>query len=90
MCIFTVENSISPLLSQPKTQARVKWSLAPSAGGVGDMQAALDLYKEALSLARAAGDEEAVEQIQEGLMEVKKRREEQLKETEEEEEVDLK
>uniref|UniRef100_A0A8C4ZQS5 Tetratricopeptide repeat domain 19 n=1 Tax=Gadus morhua TaxID=8049 RepID=A0A8C4ZQS5_GADMO len=56
----------------------------------GDMQAALDLYKEALSLARAAGDEEAVEQIQEGLMEVKKRREEQLKETEEEEEVDLK
>ncbi|XP_059915117.1 tetratricopeptide repeat protein 19, mitochondrial isoform X2 [Gadus macrocephalus] len=56
----------------------------------GDMQAALDLYKEALSLARAAGDEEAVEQIQEGLMEVKKRREEQLKETEEEEELDLK
>ena len=56
------------------------------------MQAALDLYKEALSLARAAGDEEALEQIQEGLMEVKKRREEQLKETveEEEEEVVLK
>ena len=56
------------------------------------MQAALDLYKEALSLAREAGDEEAVEQIQEGLMELKKRREEQLTETEEKEkeEVELK
>lgn len=49
----------------------------------------MGLYKEALSLARAAGDEEAVEQIQQGLMEVQKRKKEQ-QEKEEREEVELK
>lgn len=38
------------------------------------------LYQEALSLARQAGDQEAVDQIQEGLKEVKKRRSEERKE----------
>lgn len=37
-------------------------------------------YQEALSLARQAGDQEAVDRIQEGLKEVKKRRNQEQKE----------
>lgn len=41
------------------------------------------LYQEALSLARQAGDQEAVDKIQEGLKEVKKRKNQERKENEE-------
>ncbi|CAK6981776.1 tetratricopeptide repeat protein 19%2C mitochondrial [Scomber scombrus] len=42
----------------------------------GRLDDAVQLYQEALSLARQAGDQEAVEQIHQGLKEVKKRRKE--------------
>ncbi|XP_029930009.1 tetratricopeptide repeat protein 19, mitochondrial isoform X2 [Myripristis murdjan] len=46
----------------------------------GCVEEAVCLYQEALSVARQAADEEAVQQITEGLQEVRKRREEQRKE----------
>ncbi|XP_023267804.1 tetratricopeptide repeat protein 19, mitochondrial isoform X2 [Seriola lalandi dorsalis] len=46
----------------------------------GRLEDSVQLYQEALSLARQAGDQEAVEKIQEGLKEVKKRREQERKE----------
>lgn len=42
----------------------------------GELEESAGLYEEALKLARAAGDEEAVEQLEEGLKELEKRRDE--------------
>lgn len=47
---------------------------------LGRLDEAVRVYQEALDLARQAGDEEAVEQIQEGLKELKRRRQERKKE----------
>ncbi|XP_062261078.1 tetratricopeptide repeat protein 19, mitochondrial isoform X2 [Platichthys flesus] len=46
----------------------------------GQLDDSVRFYQEALGLARQAGDQEAVEQIQEGLKEVKKKREQGTKE----------
>ncbi|XP_018534564.1 tetratricopeptide repeat protein 19, mitochondrial isoform X1 [Lates calcarifer] len=46
----------------------------------GQLDDSVRFYQEALSLARQAGDQEAVDRIQEGLKEVKKRREEEAAE----------
>lgn len=46
----------------------------------GRSEEAVRVYQEALVLARQAGDEEAVEQIQEGLKELKRRSQERKKE----------
>lgn len=46
----------------------------------GRLEEAVRVYQEALSLAREAGDQEAVEKIQEGLKELKKRSQERKKE----------
>lgn len=51
----------------------------------GRLEEAVRFYQEALGLARQAGDKEAVEQIQEGLKEVKRRRSQERKEEQEEE-----
>ncbi|KAM4604901.1 tetratricopeptide repeat protein 19, mitochondrial isoform 2-T2 [Polymixia lowei] len=48
----------------------------------GELEQSVGLYREALSLAQAAGDGEAVEQIQEGLRQVVKKKKEQRNETE--------
>lgn len=45
------------------------------------------LYEEALALARAAGDEEAVEQLQEGLKELTNRRDGQTESKTDEREI---
>lgn len=47
----------------------------------GRLEEAVRVYKEALGLARQAGDQEAVEQIQEGLKELKRRSQESKKES---------
>ncbi|KAM9321752.1 tetratricopeptide repeat protein 19, mitochondrial isoform 1-T2 [Pholidichthys leucotaenia] len=52
----------------------------------GRLEESVQFYQEALNLAQQAGDQEAVEQIQEGLREVKKKKKSQEKEEEEEEE----
>lgn len=49
----------------------------------GRLEDSVRFYQEALGLARQAGDQEAVDQIQEGLQEVKKRRNQEKKEDEE-------
>lgn len=46
----------------------------------GRFEEAVRIYQEALGLAREAGDQEAVEQIQEGLKELKRRSQERKKE----------
>ncbi|XP_054483451.1 tetratricopeptide repeat protein 19, mitochondrial [Anoplopoma fimbria] len=46
----------------------------------GRLEDSVRFYQEALSLARQAGDQEAVDKIQEGLQEVKKRRNQERKE----------
>ncbi|XP_076023822.1 tetratricopeptide repeat protein 19, mitochondrial isoform X2 [Genypterus blacodes] len=46
----------------------------------GRMQESVKLYQEALALAQQAGDQEAVDHIQEGLKELRKRRDQQIKE----------
>lgn len=51
----------------------------------GQLEEAVRFYQEALGLAQQAGDKEAVEQIQEGLKEVKRRRSQEKKEEQEEE-----
>lgn len=43
----------------------------------GRLDDSVRLYQEALSIARQAGDKDAVEQLLDGLKEVKKRREQQ-------------
>lgn len=47
---------------------------------LGQLEDSVRLYQEALNLARQAGDQEAMDQIQEGLKEVKKRRDQEMKE----------
>lgn len=47
----------------------------------GRLEEAVRVYQEALGLARQAEDQEAVEQIQEGLKELKKRSQERKKES---------
>ncbi|KAK2822960.1 hypothetical protein Q5P01_023025 [Channa striata] len=49
----------------------------------GHIEDSVRFYQEALSLAQQAGDQEAVDQIQEGLKELKKRRDQQRKEEQE-------
>ncbi|KAI3374817.1 hypothetical protein L3Q82_021044 [Scortum barcoo] len=51
----------------------------------GQLEDSVKFYQEALSLAQQAGDQEAVDKIQEGLKEVKKRREQERKEEEQRE-----
>lgn len=46
----------------------------------GRLEEAMRVYQEALSLARQAGDQEAEENIQEGLKELKRRSQERKKE----------
>lgn len=47
----------------------------------GRLEEAVRVYQEALGMARQAGDQEAVEQIQEGLKELKRRSQERKKES---------
>lgn len=53
----------------------------------GEFEESSKLYQEALALARAAGDEEAVEQLQEGLKELASRRDGQTESKPEEQEL---
>lgn len=46
----------------------------------GRLDESLQVYKEALSLAQQSGDQEAVDQVLEGLKEVKKRRNQEKEE----------
>lgn len=47
----------------------------------GEFEESVKLYKEALALAQAAGDTEAVEQFEKGLNELSRRKEEQKQST---------
>lgn len=59
------------------------WSDVLFLSSSGHLEDSVRLYQEALNLARQAGDQEAVDQIQEGLKKVKKKRDQETKEEQE-------